>query len=51
MKKRIVGSKGSRLKVKAGEGVQGGGRSACPRNAYQERSTWAQDGTSIDGYQ
>jgi len=27
------------LKIKAGGGVQGGGRSASPRNAYQERST------------
>ena len=26
-------------KIKAGGGVQGGGRSARPRNAYQERST------------
>ena len=38
-KTRIVGSKGSRLKRKAGGAVQVGGRSAFPRNAYQERST------------
>ena len=37
--KRIVGSKGEPIKIKAGGGVQGGGRSASPRNAYQERST------------
>ena len=42
-RKGIVGSKGNRFKnKKAGGGVQGGGRSASPRNAYQERSTQAQ---------
>ena len=35
MKKERVGSKGSL----AGVGVQGGGHSASPRNAYQERNT------------
>ena len=41
MKKgKSVGSKESPFKkIKAGGGVQGGGRSASPRNAYQERST------------
>ena len=39
-KKGIVGiARGTGLKIKAGGGVQGGGRSASPRNAYQERST------------
>ena len=37
-----VGSKGSPLKNKSGWGGAGGGRSACPRHAHQERSTWAQ---------
>ena len=36
-KKGIVGSKGNRFKNKSGVGGAGGGRSASPRNAYQER--------------
>ena len=32
-------ARGADYKIKAGGVVQGGGRSASPRNAYQERST------------
>ena len=35
-------------KIKAGGGLQGGGRSASPRNAYQERSTQAQAAMDIN---
>ena len=38
--KKIVGSKGEPVKNKSGWGVQAGGRSASPRNAYQDRSTY-----------
>ena len=42
-----VGNKGSGQKIKAGGGVQGGGRSASPRNAYQA-STYAQVAVDIN---